>query len=147
MVQLVKGSFAGLLTIASLILGLEGAGSVVASVFIFASPEPHQSALASAVSEIIVFAAGMALMVWARHLSRHTNLEMRRTHRMGLMFVAAALTYMGASMSLNLVIIRLGHGTEELSSAVAQVALGVGGVALLAIGVGLMLRVRHLQRL
>jgi hypothetical protein len=64
---------------------------------------------------------------------------------MGLIFVAAALTYVGASVLLNLVIIRLGHGAAEFSSAVAQVALGVEGVALLAIAVGLMLRVRHLQ--
>jgi hypothetical protein len=145
MVQLAKTSSAGLLTIASVILGLEGAGSVVASVFIFAGPEPHQSALASAVSGIIFLAAGMALMVWARHLSRHPDGEMRRTHRMGLIFVAAALTYVGASDVLILVFIQLGHGLAEYGSVASQLALGVGGVALLAIAVGLMQRVRHLQ--
>jgi hypothetical protein len=64
---------------------------------------------------------------------------------MGLIFVAAALTYVGASDVLILVFIQLGHGLAEYGSVASQLALGVGGVALLAIAVGLMQRVRHLQ--
>jgi hypothetical protein len=65
---LVKGRFGGLLIVASVLLGTMGAGSVVASFFILASPGPHSLALATALSGLVVFVVALGLMAWARHV-------------------------------------------------------------------------------
>lgn len=61
-----------------------------------------------------------------------------------LMSASAVLVYMGASLLLFFVVADFGHGAEL--STIVQVAVGVGGVALLAVGAGAVLGVRHLQR-
>ena len=64
---------------------------------------------------------------------------------MSLMFVSVASIFMGASMLVNLVIIRLVHGAPAFSPVLIQASIGVGGLVLLAVGVGIMQLVRRLQ--
>jgi hypothetical protein len=61
------------------------------------------------------------------------------------MLVSVVLIYMGASTLLTLVFSLMGRD-PAYSTVVARVALGVGGVAQLAIGAAVMRGVAHLQR-
>jgi uncharacterized membrane protein len=154
MPQLVKQSFAGLLMIVSVVLGLLGAGAVVGSLFMFASPAPFPLALVTAVVGLAVFAGALGLMAWARHLSAVPNqvgMQTRmpntasRALRIVLMFASVVLIYMGVSTLLSLAFSLLGHAPADSAVAV-RVALGVGGIALLAIGVAAMRGARNLPR-
>ena len=157
MPRLVKGGFAALLMIGSVVFGIFGAGAVVGSCFMIASPAPHPAALVTAASGLAVFAGALGLMAWARHVSPvSTQVDLwirmpklgRRAGwalRIGLMLVSLLLVYMGASDLFILVLSLLGH-FAPYSTVVARVALGVGGVALLAIGAAAMRGVRYLQR-
>jgi hypothetical protein len=157
MLPLVKWSFAGLLMIASVVLGLFGAGAVVGSFFMGANPGPFPFALVTTVSGLVVFAAALGLMSWARRLSPvPTEVDlMIRMPKMGsgarwglrilLMLVSVVLIYMGASTLLTLVFSLLGRDPAD-STVVARVALGVGGIAQLAIGAAAMRGVSHLPR-
>jgi len=154
MPQLVKQSFAGLLMIVSVVLGLLGAWAVVGSLFMFASPAPSSHALVTAAVGLVVFVGALGSMAWARHLSAVPNqvdLETRmpktgnRALRIVLILVSVVLIYMGASTLLSLAFSLFGHA-PAYSAAVVRVALGVGGIALLAMGVAAMRGARNLQR-
>lgn len=155
MLHLRREGFAGLLVIASVILGLGGAQVLVGAVLLcFTGPADISAvSLLPLAGGAVAFAAGLGLMAWARRLSglpvttgavTRTLRAPARALRLLLLLVSVVLIYMGGSMLLNLVIILAGH--DPGYGALSQVGLGLGGVAMLALGIVAIVSVRHLQR-